>query len=133
MTRRALPRAYRSGTTRSSENDGSAPEPGNRPTGQARRRAVSVAPCPNFDVLSIERDGHVATLWLDRPEARNAMGPAFWADLPLAMDELSADRAVRAIVIAARGRTSAWASTSRPWPGCSPAAPTTPTGPASGA
>jgi enoyl-CoA hydratase len=58
---------------------------------------------PNFDVLSIERDGNVATLWLDRAEARNAMGPAFWADLPLAMEELSADRAVRAIVVAAKG------------------------------
>jgi enoyl-CoA hydratase len=58
---------------------------------------------PDYDVLSIERDGHVATLWLDRAEARNAMGPAFWNDLPLAMRELSEDRAVRAIVIAARG------------------------------
>src|ERR1700688_4266285 len=58
---------------------------------------------PDFDVLSIERDGHVATLWLDRPEARNAMGPAFWNDLPLAMGGLSDDRAVRAGVIAARG------------------------------
>ncbi|HVA02117.1 MAG TPA: crotonase/enoyl-CoA hydratase family protein [Acidimicrobiales bacterium] len=58
---------------------------------------------PDYDVLSIERDGNVATLWLDRAEARNAMGPAFWNDLPLAMGELSEDRAVRAIVIAARG------------------------------
>jgi enoyl-CoA hydratase len=58
---------------------------------------------PDYDVLSIERDGAVATLWLDRPEARNAMGPAFWHDLPLAMHELSDDRAVRAVVIAARG------------------------------
>ncbi len=58
---------------------------------------------PDYDVLSIERDGNVATLWLDRAEARNAMGPAFWNDLPLAMGELSQDRAVRAIVIAARG------------------------------
>src|SRR5580658_2403912 len=57
----------------------------------------------DYEVLSIERDGHVATLWLDRPEARNALGPAFWNDLPLAMAELSEDRAVRAIVIAARG------------------------------
>ncbi len=55
------------------------------------------------EVLSIERDGHVATLWLDRAEARNAMGPAFWADLPLAMAELSDDRTVRAVVVAARG------------------------------
>jgi enoyl-CoA hydratase len=56
-----------------------------------------------FEVLSIERDGNVATLWLDRAEARNAMGPPFWADLPRAMDELGADRSVRAIVVAARG------------------------------
>ena len=56
------------------------------------------------EVLSIERDGAVATLWLDRPEAGNAMGPAFWQDLPLAMAELSSDDRVRAVVLAARGR-----------------------------
>ena len=55
------------------------------------------------DVLTLERDGHVATLWLDRPEQRNAMGPALWADLPLAMAELDEDPAVRAVVLAARG------------------------------
>ena len=55
------------------------------------------------DVLSIERDGHVATLWLDRAEARNALGQAFWDDLPLAMAELSEDNSVRAVVVAARG------------------------------
>jgi enoyl-CoA hydratase len=55
------------------------------------------------EVLSIEAGGHVATLWLDRPEARNAMGPPFWADLPAAMAELSSDEAVRAVVVAARG------------------------------
>ena len=55
------------------------------------------------DVLAIERDGHVATLWLDSPERRNAMGPAFWADLPSAMDELGDDPSVRAVVLAARG------------------------------
>ncbi len=54
-------------------------------------------------VLSIERDGHTATLWLDRAERRNAMGPAFWDDLPVLMRELSDDAAVRAVVIAAKG------------------------------
>ena len=49
------------------------------------------------DVLSLDLDGPVATLWLDRPEARNAMGPAFFADLPRAMSAVSADRDVRAI------------------------------------
>jgi enoyl-CoA hydratase len=55
------------------------------------------------DVLTVERDGHVATLWLDNPDRRNAMGPAFWSDLPLLMDELSDDPEVRAVVIAAKG------------------------------
>ena len=57
----------------------------------------------DYEVLSVERRGHVATLWLDRPEARNAMGPAFWKELPLAMAELSDDSAVRAVVVAAKG------------------------------
>ncbi len=55
------------------------------------------------EVLSVEREGAVATLWLDRPEARNAMGPALWNDLPIAMAALSDDDAVRVVVLAARG------------------------------
>ncbi len=55
------------------------------------------------DVLAIELDGPVATLWLDSPERRNALGPAFWTDLPLAMAELDGDAAVRVVVLAARG------------------------------
>ncbi|HWD53772.1 MAG TPA: crotonase/enoyl-CoA hydratase family protein [Acidimicrobiales bacterium] len=54
-------------------------------------------------VLSIERDEDVATLWLDRPEARNAMGMDLWRDLPRAMDVLSADTSVRVVVVAAKG------------------------------
>ncbi len=55
------------------------------------------------EVLSIETDGQVATVWLDRQEKRNALGPAFWADLPVAMAAVGTDPAVRAVVIAARG------------------------------
>ncbi len=55
------------------------------------------------EVLSIEVDGHVATVWLDRPEKRNALGPAFWEDLPRAMDSVTGDPDVRVVVIAARG------------------------------
>jgi enoyl-CoA hydratase len=56
------------------------------------------------EVFSVERDGHVATLWLDSPERRNALGPDFFADLPDLMTELSVDDTVRAVVLAARGR-----------------------------
>jgi hypothetical protein len=30
------------------------------------------------DVLTLDLDGPIATLWLDDPERRNALGPAFW-------------------------------------------------------
>jgi enoyl-CoA hydratase len=55
------------------------------------------------DVLTIDVDDHVATLWLDRPEKRNAMGPDLWSDLPTAMAVLGADRDVRVVVVAAKG------------------------------
>ncbi|MBV9936520.1 MAG: crotonase/enoyl-CoA hydratase family protein, partial [Actinobacteria bacterium] len=55
------------------------------------------------EVFSVEQDGHVATLWLDSAERRNAMGPDFWNDLPVVVDELSEDDEVRAIVLAAKG------------------------------
>jgi enoyl-CoA hydratase len=54
-------------------------------------------------VLSIEQQDAVATVWLDRPEARNAMGPDLWNDLPRAMAAVSEDADVRVVVIAARG------------------------------
>ncbi len=54
-------------------------------------------------VLTIEAKGHVATLWLDRAEQRNALGPDFWADLPLAMDALGSATDIRVVIIAARG------------------------------
>ncbi len=54
-------------------------------------------------VLTIEQDEYVATVWLDRPEARNAMGMDLWRDLPRAMAAVSGEPAVRAVVIAAKG------------------------------
>ena len=56
-----------------------------------------------YEVFEIERDAHVATVWLANPAKRNAMGPAFWEELPRVMTELGDDESVRAIVIAARG------------------------------
>lgn len=55
------------------------------------------------EVLTLEVDGHVATLWLDRAEARNAMGSALWRDLPEAAAAVTANDSVRVLVIAAKG------------------------------
>ena len=64
---------------------------------------MSRSSIPQSSVISTEFDGHVATVWLDRPEARNAMAPEFWEDFPDIIDALGADPETRAIVIAARG------------------------------
>jgi enoyl-CoA hydratase len=54
-------------------------------------------------VLSLEVEDTVATVWLDRPEARNAMGVDLWRDLPRAMEAVSGDSSVRVVVVAAKG------------------------------
>lgn len=64
--------------------------------------AAEAAKSP-YTVLSIEIEGHVATLFLDRPEKRNALGMAFFDELPEALSELGANHEVRAIVLAAKG------------------------------
>lgn len=56
-----------------------------------------------YEVFAIDRHEHVGTLWLASPERRNAMGPAFWEELPRAIAELDADEQVRAVVLAAKG------------------------------
>ena len=67
------------------------------------------------DVVTIEYDGHVATLWLDRPDKRNAMNLPFWDDIPEAMEQLTNDDNVRAVVIAGRGPAFTVGITSTSW------------------
>jgi enoyl-CoA hydratase/carnithine racemase len=56
-----------------------------------------------YEHLEIVRDGHVATLWLNRPEKLNALSEDMWADLPAAMGELDGDDEVRVVILAGRG------------------------------
>jgi len=58
---------------------------------------------PTSDVVAVEFDGHVATVWLDRPKARNALAPEFWLEFPAIIDALGRDPGTRAIVVAAKG------------------------------
>ena len=56
-----------------------------------------------YQHIEVERDNHVATLWLNRPDKRNAMSGDMWEDIPLAMAEIDADDSVRAVILAGRG------------------------------
>ncbi len=57
-----------------------------------------------LSTISIETSGHVATVWLDRPDKLNAMSTEMWEELPEAMARVGQDPAVRAVVVAGRGR-----------------------------
>jgi enoyl-CoA hydratase len=57
-----------------------------------------------YEHLEIERDGHVATLWLNRPEKLNAMSADIWEDIPAAMAEIESDDSARVVVLAGRGK-----------------------------
>ena len=52
-----------------------------------------------MSVVEVARDGHVATVVLNRPEARNAMNPEMIVTLVRTWEELRADDDVRAIVV----------------------------------
>ncbi|WP_020501320.1 crotonase/enoyl-CoA hydratase family protein [Sciscionella marina] len=57
-----------------------------------------------FKALSVQLDGHVATVTLLGPGKGNAMGPDFWRELPLVFNALHADERVRAIVLTGSGK-----------------------------
>jgi enoyl-CoA hydratase len=54
--------------------------------------------------LTVEVDGHVARVTLTGPGKGNAMGPAFWAEVPQVFAALDADPDVRAIVLTGSGK-----------------------------
>ena len=56
------------------------------------------------ETIGIERDGRgIATIWLDRPEKRNAMSGEMIDELHQAAQALGADAEVRVVVLAGRG------------------------------
>src|ERR1700710_2316772 len=57
-----------------------------------------------YDSVTVDVDGHVAQVTLIGPGKGNAMGPAFWSELPEVFATLDADRDVRAIVLTGSGR-----------------------------
>jgi len=58
----------------------------------------------SFDCLTIERDGGVAVLWLDRPDKLNALHRPLWDSIPQAVASLDTDDSVRVIVLAGKGK-----------------------------
>ena len=57
-----------------------------------------------YTSLQIERQGPVATLWMNRPEVFNAFDEQLIDELAAACAEVEADASVRVVVLAGRGR-----------------------------
>jgi enoyl-CoA hydratase len=57
-----------------------------------------------YESVTVDVDGHVARVTLIGPGKGNAMGPAFWAEMPEVFGTLDADPDVRAIVLTGSGK-----------------------------
>ncbi|TVO67853.1 enoyl-CoA hydratase/isomerase family protein [Denitromonas ohlonensis] len=58
-----------------------------------------------YETLEIERDGAIATLWMNRPDVHNAFNAQLIADLTAACQQLDTDASVRVVVLAGRGKS----------------------------
>lgn len=56
-----------------------------------------------YETVELERRGAVAQLWLNRPDARNAMNDVMNAELPAVFKALGKDNSVRVVVLGGRG------------------------------
>ncbi len=57
-----------------------------------------------YESVTVETKDQVAQVTLIGPGKGNAMGPAFWSEMPEVFHALDADREVRAIVITGSGK-----------------------------
>jgi enoyl-CoA hydratase len=58
---------------------------------------------PAFETITVERDGAVATVTLNRPSVLNALNAQLLNELKVAMSELDADASVRAVILTGSG------------------------------
>lgn len=58
----------------------------------------------NFTVISFEKKGKVAEVFLNRPEKGNALNPPFWNEMRDVFEKISRDPEIRAVVLAANGK-----------------------------
>ena len=56
------------------------------------------------NVLSIEKQGQVGIVWLDREPKYNALSTELWSAIPHALDALCEDTEIGAIILAGRGK-----------------------------
>ncbi len=66
---------------------------------------------PVFETLQLDREDGIATLWLNRPDSRNALNLRMCHEITAACEALEEDQAVRVVVLRAAARRFAPART----------------------
>jgi enoyl-CoA hydratase/carnithine racemase len=56
------------------------------------------------ELIRLDREGSIATIWLNRPDKRNAMSHAMWVRLEHLAMQLGSDREVRVVVLRGSGQ-----------------------------
>lgn len=59
---------------------------------------------PCFDTLELNLDGHVAEVFLNRPDKANSMNAPMWRELQVCFEWLDSEPTVRVVILAAQGR-----------------------------
>lgn len=59
---------------------------------------------PSFQTLELEMDGHIATVYLNRPDKANSMNAGLWQELQDCFEWLDAEPSVRVVILAGNGK-----------------------------
>jgi methylglutaconyl-CoA hydratase len=59
----------------------------------------------SYETISVEREGQLVRLWLDRPEVHNAFNSAMIRELRAALRDVRDDAAVRVVVLSGKGKS----------------------------
>jgi len=62
-----------------------------------------MADLPTTEYLALQRDGSVLTVWLNRPEAKNALSAQMVDELHAVLDAVRGDRGLRTLVLRGKG------------------------------
>ena len=60
-------------------------------------------PVKKYETIALQQDGAVLTLWLNRPQVKNAFNARLLAELSSALDEIGGDPSVRVLIVSGRG------------------------------
>lgn len=58
----------------------------------------------SYSTLSVDIQGHIAHITLNRPDQLNSMTPEFWRDIPQAVRDIDASAEARVIVLSSTGK-----------------------------